>query len=492
MAQTDLTGLLTGITSAPIDPRDSMTAQQEMLSRSSAANRGLRRGIGALTGANTQTTKEKVEGRLAQLDINEPNDQEEILKLVSVVNPQGAAQLKAQFAQQGRERTLTNAAISSSTESRASVASQLKDTHPKLAAAIIKEQASGNDKILQTGLDILKDRSKPSTATDKVDVVNLVDTQTDKTVGTAVERNGQLYLRNPDGTTSATPMSPAELENRGISASYVKPPAPLVSTVETPQQRALTANLERQGDLYERTKEGAAANILKGKNARKILKKVNDGIATGAFPEFVANQSSAFQGFLKQFNIPVPAGLASNVLQQSELKKIQVDGMLPFIAEQGRGWTDADRDNYFKTSAGFTQPWQYNEVVALTDLQNAVNGLDENRFAYARAQLDTVTKGLDETTLWNDYLKHLPRTKVITDFKRGDLTYDKLEVIEDGANLSQYWVESIPTGFTLEKPDGELIDMSWEDINATAQGRGQTAREFLAQQELKGSIKKAL
>jgi len=102
MAQTDLTGLLTGITSAPIDPRDSMTAQQEMLSRSSAANRGLRRGIGALTGANTQTTKEKVEERLAQLDINEPNDQPEILKLVSVVNPQGAAQLKAQFAQQGR------------------------------------------------------------------------------------------------------------------------------------------------------------------------------------------------------------------------------------------------------------------------------------------------------------------------------------------------------------------------------------------------------
>jgi len=104
MAQTDLTGLLTGITSAPIDPRDSMTAQQEMLSRSSAANRGLRRGIGALTGANTQTTKEKVEERLAQLDINEPNDQPEILKLVSVVNPQGAAQLKAQFAQQGRVR----------------------------------------------------------------------------------------------------------------------------------------------------------------------------------------------------------------------------------------------------------------------------------------------------------------------------------------------------------------------------------------------------
>ena len=461
MAQTDLTGLLTGITSAPIDPRDSMTAQQEMLSRSSAANRGLRRGIGALTGANTQTTKEKVEGRLAQLDINEPNDQEEILKLVSVVNPQGAAQLKAQFAQQGRERTLTNAAISSSTESRASVAAQLKDTHPKLAAAIIKEQASGNDKILQTGLDILKEKSKaPSGQTDP-----------------ALVKEYQFAL-----STGYT----------GTFQEYIQSKkSPLVSTVETPQQKKLESNLERQETMYDLTSEAAPANILKGQNARKVLKTVNDGIATGAFPEFVANQSSAFQGVLQKFGIPVPEGLASNVLQQSELKKIQVDGMLPFIAEQGRGWTDADRENYFKTSAGFTQPWQYNEVVALTDLQNAVDGLDKNQFAYARAKLDTVTD-LDGDTLYADYLKHLPRTKVITDFKRGDLTYDKLEVIEDGANLSQYWVESIPTGFTLEKPDGELIDVSWEDINATALDRGQTAREFLAQQELKGSIKKAL
>lgn len=267
--------------------------------------------------------------------------------------------------------------------------------------------------------------------------------------------------------------------------------SPLVSTVATPQQKKLEGNLERQETMYDLTSEAAPANILKGQNARKVLKTVNDGIATGAFPEFVANQSAAFQGVLQKFGIPVPQGLASNVLQQSELKKIQVDGMLPFIAEQGRGWTDADRENYFKTSAGFTQPWQYNEVVALTDLQNAVDGLDKNQFAYARAKLDTVTD-LDGDTLYADYLKHLPRTKVITDFKRGDLTYDKLEVIEDGANLSQYWVESIPTGFTLEKPDGELIDVSWEDINATALDRGQTAREFLAEQELKGSIKKAL
>ena len=95
MAQTDLTGLLTGITSAPIDPMLGATYEQRALASGAEAARGLRQGIGALTGANTQTTKEKVEGRLAQLDINNPNDQPEILKLVSVVNPQGAAQLQA-------------------------------------------------------------------------------------------------------------------------------------------------------------------------------------------------------------------------------------------------------------------------------------------------------------------------------------------------------------------------------------------------------------
>ena len=104
MAQTDLTGLLTGITSAPIDPMLNASLGQRAIARGEALGKSMRQNIGAFTGANTQTTKEKVEGRLAQLDINNPNDQPEILKLVSVVNPQGAAQLKAQFAQQSRVR----------------------------------------------------------------------------------------------------------------------------------------------------------------------------------------------------------------------------------------------------------------------------------------------------------------------------------------------------------------------------------------------------
>ena len=104
----------------------------------------MRQGIGALTGANTQTTKEKVEERLAQLDINKPNDQEEILKLVSVVNPQGAAQFKAQFAQQGRVRATEGEAKTSGTSATCSVCGLLgKNVYrPELASQTSRVAAS--------------------------------------------------------------------------------------------------------------------------------------------------------------------------------------------------------------------------------------------------------------------------------------------------------------------------------------------------------------
>jgi len=461
MAQQDLAGLLTGITQAPIDPMAGASIAQRQLAMGAQAAQGLRQGMGGLFGADTRTTKEKADQMLSSLDVTKKADRDQMLQIVSNVNPQAAPALRARFAQMEKEQGLLATQTSSDKSRREAVARQLKATHPELSKSIIAEQGSGGTESLQAGLLILTQGAKP--VKPEKDTANIAEWK-------------QAVKQGYEG----------ELQDWILAKK-----TPLVSTVETPQQRKITSNLERQEAMYDLTRDAAPANITKAQTARKVLKTVNEGIATGAFPEFVANQSAAFQGVLQKFGLDVPVGLAKNVLQQSELKKIQVDGMLPFIAEQGRGWTDADRENYFKTSAGFTQPWQYNEAVALTDLQNAVDGLDKNQFAYSRAKLDTVTD-LDGDTLYADYLKHLPRTKVISGFKRGDLTYDKLEVIEDGAKLSQYWVESIPKGFMLEKPNGEPVNMSWEDINATAQNRGQTAREFLAEQEIKGSIKKAL
>jgi hypothetical protein len=130
MAKTDLTGLLTGVTQAPIDPMLGATYEQRMLARGAQAAQGLRRGMGALTGADTRTTGEKAQAMLAELDINDPKDQPKIMEIVSRVNPERAAVLKAQFAQQGRVRDEESVGLAKEKAQRQQFASYLDKTYP--------------------------------------------------------------------------------------------------------------------------------------------------------------------------------------------------------------------------------------------------------------------------------------------------------------------------------------------------------------------------
>lgn len=130
MAKTDLTGLLTGVTQAPIDPMLGATYEQRMLARGAQAAQGLRRGMGALTGADTRTTSEKAQAMLAELDINNPEDQPKIMEIVSRVNPERAAVLKAQFAQQGRVRDEESAGLAKEQAQRQQFAAYLDKTYP--------------------------------------------------------------------------------------------------------------------------------------------------------------------------------------------------------------------------------------------------------------------------------------------------------------------------------------------------------------------------
>ena len=129
MAQQDLTGLLTGITQAPIDPMAGQSMAQRQLSFGAEAGRNMRRGIGGLFGADTRTTKEKADQMLASLDINDVNDQEKILQIVSNVNPQAAPLLKAQFAQQARVKEEETTALTKQAGQRESFANYLDKTY---------------------------------------------------------------------------------------------------------------------------------------------------------------------------------------------------------------------------------------------------------------------------------------------------------------------------------------------------------------------------
>lgn len=101
--ESQLTGLLTGVTQAPLDPIIGGTYEQRMLARGMAANKGLRRGLGILTGTNTQTTAEKAQEALTKLDPAKKEDRVAILNIVSQVNPEKVPLLKTAFADRDKE-----------------------------------------------------------------------------------------------------------------------------------------------------------------------------------------------------------------------------------------------------------------------------------------------------------------------------------------------------------------------------------------------------
>lgn len=504
MARVDIAGLLTGIGQAPIDPMLSMDARQRSLARVQELGGQLRRGVGALTGVETRTTQEMAQQALAQLDPNKREDREKILQIVQRVNPERVPALREEFTRRDKQQAQAEAAMTSSTETRAAVARQVKAEFPDLAEAIIAERDSGSKEALKTGLNILKERGKPSTARDTSKVVNLVDTTTNRTVGTAVERNGELYLRNPDGTTSSTPMSPAELENRGISASYVKPSSPLVSTAPDPaivrqqeNRQALMQPLFNVADTTAAAAEQAPAMI---ESARRILTQVDRDANTGTVQGMTQNIFKFAQSLYTAAGMPIPQDLTDKLSTNAVYKRLAVEGLLPRIAEQGRGFTDPEREFFLNEALpSYNQTFQFNELSGQMQLAESKFKIEEAAFADARKKYFA---GKDEVPprqhaeMFSDYTTRLPMTKFEkhTRIVGGqEVTYDRLQTIEDNARLYQYWTEGqAPRGFVITGKGGTEEEFTWGDINATAKKLGTTPRELLAQAHLTGNLLRAI
>ena len=156
MAKTDLTGLLTGVTQAPIDPMLGASYEQRMLARGAQAAQGLRRGMGALTGADTRTTQEKAQAMLAQLDPTKKEDRIQILEVVSRVNPERAPALRAAFAEKDKEEDLLNAQVTKQTNIRNAVVTKIKDNPlyadvlPAIESGLLDDNPEELVKLLKT------------------------------------------------------------------------------------------------------------------------------------------------------------------------------------------------------------------------------------------------------------------------------------------------------------------------------------------------------
>jgi hypothetical protein len=230
MANIDYAGLLTGISgqNQQIDPFSLPTAAQQRMAFGAQQVQGMQRaGEGLFGMPSQQNPVDMAKTELVKLDRNDPEYQQKFIKLLGIADPAKAAELQKKIQDQTK-----------STSDATAVADALPPQYSKLADAI-RAQVQG---ALQAGVQILGEIPDAP----KIEQAFLVDTATNTTVAGVELRNGIPYNQ---GTN--TRLTPQELEGKAISTTYVKPSAPLVSTVQTPQQKVEENNFGVRKRLLE-------------------------------------------------------------------------------------------------------------------------------------------------------------------------------------------------------------------------------------------------
>ena len=441
MANRDIAGLLTGIPSGGIDPRTQMSGRDMLVQSALAGQQRMAGGLRGMMGGG-------------------PTIQEKIVQ---------AAGEKQRTDEAKRQQQLEN----------------LANALPPEYASLKNAVENGVEGAVKKAVEILGREKKAPTKVDKK-IVNLVNTKTNKTMGTAVEVDGQLF--NSQGQL----MSPEELEGLGISTSYVKPSTPLVSTAVDPRTKA---KAERRSQLFvplttvaESTAETAKTAIDEKRNAQTTLRTIDNNAKTGAISAVSSDLAQIGQDVFQNLGIQVPQGWSKLTNSKAQYQMISAQGLLPRIEEQGRGFTDTEREYFLKeVIPSYKQAWQFNELASnLQDesatLKIAEAGFANNRRAWHVSEDRTPTQA--HAVVWDDYTSKLPYNKLKKNAKRTvgtkEVTYDKYQTLSDKSKLWQYWSSGQePTGFTLIDAEGNPVDYTFYELNNLEGFEGKTAREIL-------------
>ena len=448
MANRDIAGLLTGIPSGGIDPRVGMTGRQMLVQSALAGQERMAGGIRGMFGG-------------------QPTIQQQLVQ---------AAGQKQRADEAKRLKQLEN----------------LANALPPEYASLAKAVEGGVEGAVKQAVEVLAREKKAPTKVDRK-VVNLVNTKTDKIVGTATEVNGQLF--NSQGQL----MSPEELEGLGISATYVKPSTPLVSTVADPRAKA---KAERRSQLFtpletiaESTAVSAESAGKEKRNAQTSLRAVYDNAKTGAISSVGFDLAQIGQDVFQNLGIEVPEEWSKLTNSKAQYQMISAQGLLPRIEEQGKGFTDPERQYFLKeVIPSYKQAWQFNELSSSLQLESATLKIAEAGFANNRRAWHVTadkTPSQAHSVVWDDYTTKLPYSKLKKNAKImvGDkeVTYDKYHTMSDDGKLWQYWSSGQePTGFTLRQADGTTKDYSFAELNNVFSGF--SAREVLQQADKTGHL----
>ena len=446
---TDIMGLLTGVSKQGIDPMTTLTPAQQRMEFGARRAKGLGGAVRGMLGGGP-TAQEQIATRMVEKQLQEKAKREEQLN-------------------------------------------RLADALPPEYSALANAIRNNVEGALKQGLEILS-REKKQPTPKELKLVNLVDTATNRTVGMAVQKDGKLYRQG-----SNVPMSPEELSKFGISTSYVKPPQPLVSTAVDPEEKAAA---ERRSALFTPLKTIAESTATKAEtaNAEKRtalsgLRAVDTNATTGVISAVGSDLAQIGQDFFQTLGMPVPESFSKATSSKAQYKILSAQGLLPRIAEQGKGFTDPEREYFLnEVIPSYKQAWQFNELAYNLQLEDSLLKIAEAGFADSRNVWHVENNQTPKQThavIWDDYTTKLPYSKLKKNAKRtvGDkeVTYDKYQTLTDDGNLWQYWATGKePTGFTLKNNDGTTTDYTFKELNNLFEGY--SAREVLQRADVTGNL----
>jgi len=423
MAQVqDLSGLLTGISKAPIDPRVGLTPMQQLQARGMEANQGLRQAAGGLMSSitgkevNVQTSRERAQSELAGLDVNDPKDQPRILEIYTRLDPNKAAQLKAAFAQQGRDRSTISAEGLAQKNERESLADYLALEYGskalKLRPAIMSGaiNASNWDKVFKKE-DSVKRTPKNVTYTDssgnvQTQLVFMDDngkTFDEKGTPIVLPTNAQLTITGRTAEDAATTgvSEFTETEAKAVRTDIINSRKRL-ATLGPITEESIDKFLSLKGKGISalgsglsaftrwasscRTRTGSSSSVLSAGR-----RTAGQGVLFGDLENYFNSKRHDITGAaaavaeLKSLRKGLLSGETSPVKAKARLRKVIAD-------EQAQ----IEKNFELLASNGLDMPAYFDEVATPEDTNSKLSAPQQEQANRVKAILDTIQDGEDE------------------------------------------------------------------------------------------------
>lgn len=445
MARQDIANMLTGMGGAGNRPNPNMSSSDWRMAF------GAQQAQGLMNAAGTTSPQEAIQMGIGNLDLGTVKGLQTLGQMQQIRGDlKGTAQTAAAIEALKAKQKLP--------EQAQAVADNLPVQYEKLKAAIIARVPGA----IEQGVKILGAIPTPP----KVESANLVDNATNESVTQIRLVDGVPYPLEGNVALTAQDLTGFHVSKTSQSARV-----PLIGG-ETTEQKRNSERIEGQGAMYVRTQEqvkAARKNLATSDGIAAIVRK---GTPTGGAGSVVSSFATAIQGIALVTGLPVPAEVSIATTDRAIMKKYAGDALMPFVEQQGRGFTDTEREYFLdNVIAGYDQPYQFNDAYASLLKSTSLDEIEQNNFAFRIQNIDSLLKEAPEN-IWSHYQANVPRLE-IGEKKYGDsVTFEGAIVIEDNEDLSKYWStdKGSPKGFTIRVDNGlsENKVYDWDDLKSIA------------------------